>query len=714
MAMATELAVVCTDDFVDGLGRLSVADRNHVRETIATLLRDPRHAGLNAHRLGKKSAEWECYCNYHVRLVYIPADGTAPLQLWYVGQHQLVDKGRLHFAPSKRFIPVPPDLAPAQDQEAIPADDAMTFTPDAAWSQPAAADDADLSEIAGPAPLAHYPATYLRFIGVPGDLVPAVQAAPTQDDILALPGLPAHTQTILLDLFTNPRLAQVLFDPSRLLYRATLDSLEGFCEGRIKKLMLNLTPQQDRCVGYDQPGAVVLRGVAGSGKTTVGLYRAIARAQAGRRVLLLTYNTTLVAALDSLVRELAGEIPANLTIQTVDSCLWRAAESVTGGKLAHAIARDAEQHQCFAAAVRQVPGAAELAHREGGKFFENEVATVIQARGLFEQDAYRAAPRTGRGIAIGKVQRLIVWDVYQAYRAQLRQRNLNDYHEIAHAVLSTPKPLPATVRYDDIIIDETQDITLLKLRAAARLLASEDAAPSLWLLCDSAQTIYSRVNWWQEGDLPQPPHRLYLRRNHRNTLQIATAAAQLAAHNTLRERDMASIKPERATHMGAMPQVIACASRDQQEQWVVDRLQSLCDGTDFRYSDFAVLCQTNDDCRHVGATLSGMGIPVTAPGDRLDLLENTVKVLTCYSAKGLEFPVVFLFNAVRDVVPHRAALHGLEGEDLAREIERARALFYVAMTRAADMLYILTDAAHPSPFLAELGDTVQRETLAGA
>jgi superfamily I DNA/RNA helicase/mRNA-degrading endonuclease YafQ of YafQ-DinJ toxin-antitoxin module len=711
--MVTESALVCTDDFVDALGRMSAADRDHVRETIATLLRDPRHTGLNAHRLQKGSEAWECYANYHIRLIYMPAHDAAPLRLWYVGQHQMVDKGRLSFVSSKRFIPVPPDIAPVQAPAETPAGDVPTFIPDAEWFLPPAEDDGDLSEIADPAPLAHYPAMYLRFLGVPGTLVFAVQSAPTQDAILALPGLPEHTQTILLDLFTNPRLAQVLFDPSRLLYRATLDSIEGFCEGRIKKLMLNLTAQQERCVGYDQPGAVVLRGVAGSGKTTVGLYRAIARARAGRRVLLLTYNTTLVAALESLVRELAGEIPPNLTIQTVDGCLWHATTVIVGRTLANTIARDADQHQCFAAAVRQVPGAAELARREGGKFFENEITTIIQARGLFDQEAYRAAPRTGRGIAIGKVQRLIVWEVYQAYRAQLRQRNLNDFHEIAHAIISA-QSLPANVQYDDIIIDETQDITLLKLRAVARLLAPEDAAPTLWLLCDSAQTIYSRMAWWQEGDLPQPPHRLYLRRNHRNTLQIATAAAHLATHNTLRERDMASIKPERATHMGATPQVIACTSREQQEQWIVDRLQSLCDGTDFRYSDFAVLCQTNDDCRHVGATISGVGIPVSTPETRLDLLENTVKVLTCYSAKGLEFPVVFLFNAVQGQVPHRAALQGLEGEDLAREIERARALFYVAMTRAADMLYILTDVAHPSPFLAELGDTVQRETLAGA
>lgn len=708
----TEPAIVCTPDFVDALERMSAADRKHVRETIATLVRDPRYTGLNAHRLKQGRGMWECYGTYHVRIIYKPAEGTEPLQLWYVGQHQLVDKGKLHFASSKHFIPVPPDLAPEQEIDAADVvADTPIFTPDTAWMQPRAEEDGDIRELVGPAPLAQYPTAHPRFLGVPKDLVAAVQAAPTREAILDLPGLPAHTQNYLLDLFTNANLEQVLFDPSRLLYRTTLDSIDGFCEGRIKKLMLNLTPVQERYVGYAQPGAVVLRGVAGSGKTTVGLYRTIARAQAGRRVLLLTYNNTLVAALESLVRELAGDIPPNLTIQTVDSCLWRTVSTLFRRELADPALRDADKRQSLAAAVRQVQGASELAQREGGRFLETEIETIIRARGLFAWEAYRDAVRHGRGIALGKVQRRIIWEVAEVYRRQLVQHHLNDYHELARAIVSAPT-IPATERYDDIIIDETQDITLLKLRAVARLLAPEDAAPSFWLLCDSAQTIYSRANWWQEGDLPQPPQRMYLRRNYRNTLQIAAAAAHLATHNTLRERDLASINAERATRAGTMPQVIACATRDDQEQWIVERLQDLCDGTDFRYSDFAVLCRTREDCRRIGATIEGKRIPVTTPETRLDLLENTVKVLTWHSAKGLEFPVVFLFNTVREIAPLGVALRGLEGEDLNREMEKERALLYVAMTRAADMLYILTDAAHPSPFLAELGDTVQREQMA--
>ncbi len=729
--VAVSVDFVCTPNFIAALERLQGHELKQVRATVAKLVENPHYPGLQAHRIKHVRGKWECYVNDGNRLIYELPQGDEPLRLWYVGTHKIIDGVRqLSFAETTRFLPAPPAFAPADGASSPPAADNV-FHNDAAWFQPAEDDTDDATTLAFTAPLAHYPSAYLRFLGVPHNLVAAVQSAPDATAILALPGLPTHAQTYLLDLFTNPRLQEVLFDPSRLLYRTTLDLIEGFCEGRIKKLMLNLSPTQERCVASEQAGVVVLRGVAGSGKTTVGVYRAIARARAGRRVLLLTFNKTLVAALHSLVEELAGTVPDLLTIETVDRCLWQAAQSLYGQKLQPGLVSDVEQRQWLQAATQHVPGAVDLARRENGRFFSEEIESVIRARGMFTWAAYRDAPRAGRGTPLGKVQRRIVWDVFTAYRQQMQRKNMNDGHEIANAVCCYQSPFPSALLYDDIIIDETQDVTLLKLQAVARLLkplAEGQAAPALWLLADSAQTIYSRVVWWQEGDLPQPPHRLYLRRNHRNTIQIATAAALLAEHNTLRVREASSIKPERATHVGPLPLVIACAnlappasmlqagmlqagtpSREMQERWIIHTIQNLCDGTDFRYSDFAILARTNEDCAHVAATLSGAALPVTAAGDRLHLLDNSVKVLTFHSAKGLEFPVVFIFNAVADLVPSSAALRGLEGEDHAREIERQRALFYVAMTRAADMLYMLTDVAHPSPFLAELGDTVQRE-----
>src|SRR5690606_14249175 len=124
-------------------------------------------------------------------------------------------------------------------------------------------------------PYREFPAAHLRILGVPSNLVKAVRTVPYLDDLERIPGLPVQTLGWLLELVTNPDFEDIVYDSSRLIFRTTLDRLEGYCEGSIKRLMLNLSPEQERFVQPDIPNLLLLRGCAGSGKTTVAVYRAI-------------------------------------------------------------------------------------------------------------------------------------------------------------------------------------------------------------------------------------------------------------------------------------------------------------------------------------------------------------------------------------------------------------------------------------------------------
>jgi DNA helicase-2/ATP-dependent DNA helicase PcrA len=68
--------------------------------------------------------------------------------------------------------------------------------------------------------------------------------------------------------------------------------------------------------------------------------------------------------------------------------------------------------------------------------------------------------------------------------------------------------------------------------------------------------------------------------------------------------------------------------------------------------------------------------------DSLEEDRDHITMLTSHSAKGLEFPVVFVIGMEEGIFPHQRALNDSE------ELEEERRLCYVAMTRAMDRLYM--------------------------
>ena len=91
----------------------------------------------------------------------------------------------------------------------------------------------------------------------------------------------------------------------------------------------------------------------------------------------------------------------------------------------------------------------------------------------------------------------------------------------------------------------------------------------------------------------------------------------------------------------------------------------------------------NSDDKSLIAFLTDLAL--VADIDKLDedgVPGEAITLMTLHSAKGLEFPVVFLIGMEEGVFPHSRSLMDEE------EMEEERRLAYVGITRAEEELYI--------------------------
>ena len=92
--------------------------------------------------------------------------------------------------------------------------------------------------------------------------------------------------------------------------------------------------------------------------------------------------------------------------------------------------------------------------------------------------------------------------------------------------------------------------------------------------------------------------------------------------------------------------------------------------------------------------------------DDIEETQNAATLMTLHSAKGLEFPIVFITGLEEGVFPHSRSLFE------PHELEEERRLMYVGITRAMDHLYLLYAAQRmlfgefkqnaPSQFLLDI------------
>lgn len=141
----------------------------------------------------------------------------------------------------------------------------------------------------------------------------------------------------------------------------------------------------------------------------------------------------------------------------------------------------------------------------------------------------------------------------------------------------------------------------------------------------------------------------------------------------------------------------------------IDYLKYLNDGTiqgESRVENVKELLSVAKAYSEVGMSSFLEEIALISDLDEMDDKHNAVTLMTLHSAKGLEFPVVFMPGLEESLLPHGKSIFDQT------ELEEERRLCYVGMTRAKEELYLLFASSRilygsvmhnpPSRFLSDI------------
>lgn len=436
------------------------------------------------------------------------------------------------------------------------------------------------------------------------------------------------------------------------------------------------TDEQLKIIGDVKPGLRIIRGAAGSGKTTTALLclsqlvvaRLSRRQRLGHqepvRVLVLTFNRTLEGYIAELARR---STPSSDALDLTISTFARWARTMVGE--VNIAGRDQES-----AMLR--PLLQSFVTSQQHDFFADEVAYVLGRFTPQNRSEYLTVVRQGRGVAPRvdrPVREKLLQDVLPAYEETKAKRGLIDWSDLAVLAADAQPDL----RYDVVIVDETQDFSANQVRAIVSHLQDSHNAT---FIIDAIQRIYPQYFTWREVGITARPEIIHtLKENYRNTKAIAAFALPLV--DGLPVEDDGTLPDFTACSRSGTKPLIVAGKYSQQLQTMLERLASI---TDFRTESIALLQPRGggwfNEARN---TLRARGIPFSelARENEWPSGPEVVALCTIHSAKGLEFDHVLLPGLSQQVTPH-GPQHG------DADLERLRRMLAMAIGRARKSVMI--------------------------
>lgn len=420
------------------------------------------------------------------------------------------------------------------------------------------------------------------------------------------------------------------------------------------------TSEQLPIISNPQNGVTLIRGAAGSGKTTTALlmlkqlsefwirHRERNNDNNPIKILILTYNRTLRGYIAHLAKR---QIDEHEKVELRVTTFGKWAVYLLGNK---GLIETNEQKKIIADYANKL--------FEGNKpFLYDEVDYCIGRFSPENLNDYLKTKRDGRGIAPrmeSAMREQLLDDVIIPYNQYKKKQGLQDWNDLALTLITAPRD----IKYDIIIADEAQDLSANQMRAVMK----HSASPStIVFVLDAAQRIYPRGWKWSEVGIAINSNRsFHLKANHRNTIQICQLAKPILEGMDL--GDDGSMPDMDSCHRnGPIPRLLKGKFSSQ----VAYAILKIRKNIDLRKESVAFAHpKAGGWFKYLRDKLSENGleyVDLTRCEDWPTGDEN-IALISMNSAKGLEFDHIYILGLDEEITPHGSEEGDSNWENLRR------------------------------------------------
>jgi superfamily I DNA/RNA helicase len=464
---------------------------------------------------------------------------------------------------------------------------------------------------------------------------------------------------------------------------------------------ITLVGEQRKVLTLSHEGPIQIKGAAGSGKTTVAVYRAChlmdthADMFEPSKVAIFTFGTTLSAYLSTLTHSLNANDYSSMKI--INFHKWAFAFiRQNGSDLYGKTLFDNQIQSILFPIIRSIPQTTENARilSKSLDFFTDEISW-LKGKLINSKEEYISTVRSGRGTTdrVTAKDREAIWEVFTKYNQELLKQGKVDFDDYALLALKIieQKGSAFVPPFTHLVIDEAQDLNKAQMAVLVKIVSK--TTNSITIIADAAQRIYKSGFSWKEVGLNVAGGRtIEFKINYRNPQPVAKAALSLLAKDNDSE-EFTSVEVN--TTAGDKPVIKKCNSSFEEYTFIATRIQKIrLNSPD---ETICILHRTNKGLDNAVRQLVSLNIEVVKVKAN-DRASSAVKALTMQGVKGLQFDHVIILDLNDNNLP---ILSGFSEPNDDLHLTTERRLLYTCMTRTMKSL-LITYSGTPSRYIAEI------------